>query len=301
MKLADKKNVWFLFVSFLMLSFVSACSAGKGNIAENAQAKPAVKPSELKAADGKKDEPTGDLWEQAKIMLRLDNHRGFQKGEEDFNTLRAQNPDDPKITGWLAQLYVAWAEAVKNDIEMLKRKIEASKAAKEMKDERSFFALIDTRLAKLAYLKGRAKSLGEELLSKHPENYIGHRVMADYYRLMNERDLMNAELEKVKSLNPDSVGLIFIQGAVKAQFEKDYNGAIALYDQALQRDPQFIKALFFKGLALDALDKKAEAHEVMELIRKKAGNHPGVQAYYSMETYISNLSFEAKSGTDKSK
>ena len=118
-----------------------------------------------------------------------------------------------------------------------------------------------------------------EVIEGHPDNYIGYRVSADFYRMIRDWenfDTMVAELEK---LNPKSNGLLFLKGAHAVQVDKDIARATRYYRQALEHDPEFVRAQAHLVLIqpsvkdmlveLDALEAKNPAHQLL----RWAGDH----------------------------
>lgn len=235
-----------------------------------------------------------DLLEKAKLMLRIDDYRYFEKAETDFLTLRFKNPDDAEVNGWLAQTYAAWGEQINHEMAMMLKQAMVSEAARKIKKIKALSAIMNHRRAQLFYVNESAKALAQSLIDAKPDNYIGYRVMADYYRIEGDRAKMNEYLTQVERLNPDSVGLLFVRGAEQAKFDKNYEGAVLIYDQVLDKDPMFVKALFFKALALKELGKAEEAKAAMDEVLKKSPKHPGVLAYRSMEQYLEELNEEAE-------
>ncbi len=241
----------------------------------------------------------GDL-EKAERLLRLDDYRQFQQAEINFITLRLKDRDNPILAGWLAQLYVAWTEQLRSEIHFLKRTLTAAEIGADVQKKAGVLALLDLRRKELADADEGARSLGNVLMTHNADTYIGHRAMADYYRIMGDHDKMEEELAKVRKLNPNSVGLRFVEGAGKARFEHDYPAAIRLFDQALAMDPMFLKALYFKGLAQDAMGERDAARATMLAVLAKSPNHPGAQTYLGLQEYLALLDQEARTQMEKS-
>ncbi|RJO65025.1 MAG: hypothetical protein C4523_17130 [Myxococcales bacterium] len=232
-----------------------------------------------------------DLFSRVQEMLRLDDYSRFERAEVDCLAAHFQKPDDTQIAGWLAQLYVAWNEQIVNEVRWLSRKLE-SPIGTAPETTAQLRAVLAHRQALNDYVRKSAWGLSRALVEANPNDYIGHRVQADLYRLAGDKEKMDAEIAAVEKLNPDSVGLLFLKGAAKAQFEKDYAAAIAFYDLALARDPQFAKALFFKGLALHALGKEAEARQTMNEVLRLSPKHPGARVYLAPDEYLAALGRE---------
>lgn len=236
----------------------------------------------------------GGSFEKAKEALRLDDFRDFDNAEMHLLTLRLGQRENVEIGGWLAQLYVAWAEQLRSEIWMLQVKLAAARAGGEQKDRQAVFSLIDYRISQLEEVEEGAQGMCNLLVTYNPDNYIGHRVLADYYRLMGDEKMMRREMEEVRRLNPQSVGLKFLEGAAKAYFEHDYQGAILHYEQSLEKDEKFVKALYFKGLAEHFLGQSESARLTMERVLGESVGHPGARGYLSMEKYLSDLTEEAR-------
>lgn len=236
----------------------------------------------------------GGSFEKAKEALRLDDFRYFDKAEMHLLTLRLGQRENVQIAGWLAQLYVAWAEQLRSEIWMLRVKLAAARARGEQKDRQAVFSLIDYRINQLEEVEEGAQGMCNLLVTYNSDDYIGHRVLADYYRLMGDEKLMRREMEEVRRLNPKSVGLIFLEGAAKAFFEHDYQAAIIHYEQSLEKDQNFVKGRYFKGLAEHSLGQVESARLTMERVLEQSASHPGARGYLSMEKYLSDLTEEAR-------
>jgi len=237
---------------------------------------------------------TEELLASAKQMLRMDDFREFEKAEFRFLAVRLWRAQDAEIAGWLAQLYVAWVEQLKSEIDFLRLKVAASKVARQKDDFNALMALIDYRLMKLAEVEESARLLCNSMLTYFPEHYMSHRVMADYYRVMEDGEKAELKLATVEKLNPDSVGLLFITGALKMQVKQDYIGSIKYFDEALQKDPDFLKAQYFKGIAFHRMGRPDFAAQAMRKVLSQSPNHPGAKAYLAAEAYIKTLTEEAK-------
>lgn len=234
--------------------------------------------------------------DQAKKMLYLDDFQQFQKSEMHFVALRLKHRDDTKIQGLLTQIYVAWSEQLKSEIEFLKWRLGSPESPGDEKFRKTIMVLIDYKQNLAAGVDERARKLGDELITMNPDTYVGHRAMADYYRIIGDRKKMTLELAEVRKLNPKSNGMIFIEGAAKAQFDKDYDGAIATFDRAITNDPKFVKAIFQKGLALHNSRRYDEAKTVMKEVLEKSPAHPGALALVATDKYVKSLTKVAEKG-----
>lgn len=225
----------------------------------------------------------------AKRMLKLDDYHEFEKAEFRFIAVRIWRMADVEVAGWLAQLYVAWADQLKSEISFLRLQYKAACEYCKEDEQKSLKSLVDYRAAKLEEVEENARLLCNMLRAYYPNHYLTHRVMADYFRIMGDHEKAEDRLLIVEDLNPGSVGLIFLKGAMMADFDKSYISAVAFYDKALERDPDFIKALYFKAMAYVKMGNDKLAKESMKEVLAKSPNHPGAKAYLSAESYVEQL------------
>ena len=98
-------------------------------------------------------------------------------------------------------------------------------------------------LAKLASEHVAAgANLAREVISKNPADYHGYRVAADFYRLRQDWAGFDGMVKKIEETNPQSNGLVFLQGISAAQREGDAAKAIGLFKKAIERDNKFVRA-----------------------------------------------------------
>jgi tetratricopeptide (TPR) repeat protein len=82
----------------------------------------------------------------------------------------------------------------------------------------------------------------EALIERHPDSYLGYRLMADYYRTLRDWPKFDEMVARIAEINPKSNGLIFLRGAAAFQMSHDLPKATEQYHQALKNDPQFVRA-----------------------------------------------------------
>lgn len=230
----------------------------------------------------------------AQRMVRSDDYREFERAEFRLVALRIWRSEDVTIATWLAQLYVAWAEQLKNEISFLRLKGAAARIQNSEEDSRAVETLVDYRLAKLAEVEEKARTLCNMLRTYYPSHYTSHRVMADYFRVLGDREKMDTHLVIVEQLNPESGGYLFLKGAVLAEYEADYIQAVEYYDRAIKKDPEFVKAHYFKALAFHEMGRMDEARALMEDVLVRSPGHPGAKAYLAAESYLAKLTQEVK-------
>ncbi|MBI5529836.1 MAG: hypothetical protein HY897_26225 [Deltaproteobacteria bacterium] len=98
-------------------------------------------------------------------------------------------------------------------------------------------------LSKLAaeHVAAGAK-LSREVIEKKPSEYYGYRVAADFYRLRQDWGKFDEMVKKIEETNPNSNGLVFLQGVSAAQREGNIPKAIDFFKKALERDAKFVRA-----------------------------------------------------------
>jgi tetratricopeptide (TPR) repeat protein len=109
-----------------------------------------------------------------------------------------------------------------------------------------------------------------EAIEKFPKSYLGYRVAADFYRLMEDWPAFTEMLAAAKKRNPDSNGLRFLKGAEAFQNKKDRAAATAFYKDALAKDPGFVRAQ--SHLLMIQPDVKG-LHTELERLRKLNPQH----------------------------
>lgn len=115
--------------------------------------------------------------------------------------------------------------------------------------------------------------IAREVVARRPDEYIGYRLAADYYRLRHDWLQFDRMIVKLTDLNPDSNGLVFLQGVSVLEREANVAGAQALFRKALERDPSFVRAqvaLFlsypFVGDAYDEYAKLKNANPRHQIV-----------------------------------
>lgn len=147
------------------------------------------------------------------------------------------------VMGNLDRLYTSTADALQKksetqsltDNETVRLEELRGATAKLRRAGAAFTALIIEHLT-----AGSEKA--EETISEFPDSYLGYRVAADYHRLMEDWPAFDEMIQKVTERNPDSNGMRFLKGAASFRTEKNRAAAADFYRQALQTDPEFVRA-----------------------------------------------------------
>ena len=67
-------------------------------------------------------------------------------------------------------------------------------------------------------------------------------MAADYYRTVRQWDEFEKMMRRIEKINPQSNGLVFLKGAAAFQRDGELELAEAYYLEALERDPDFVRA-----------------------------------------------------------
>ncbi|MBI1947303.1 MAG: hypothetical protein HYS27_16535 [Deltaproteobacteria bacterium] len=197
----------------------------------------------------------------------------------------------PEAAALRAQVQLAWGEAELTVAEVLAsladridgrvralmvRKLAAAGRASLEADLAKLHLYRDTDEA-LRLLAAEHVAIGMEgaqkVIAERPDDYVGYRVAADGHRLRNEWRDFSAMVVKVEESNPDSNGLVFLRGVAAQMRDGDAVEAIKLYRQALERDPQFVRAqaqlvlvqtnIFEQKKELDKLRALSPDHQIV--------------------------------------
>lgn len=194
----------------------------------------------------------------------------------------------PEALALKAQLLLAWGEAeltvaeiLANTADKLDANVRAMQVRKLVEAELASF---EAERAKVALYRDTDQALrllaaehvaagvedAEKFIAAKPDDYIGYRVAADAHRLRNEWREFSAMVAKVEETNPDSNGLVFLRGVAAQMRDGDASEAIGFYRQALEKDPQFIRAQAQLVLAqANVFEQKKE----LEKLRAVAPDH----------------------------
>ncbi len=256
-------------------------------------------------------------FDSATALVRTDDRDRFPEAERLFDeVIRAGGHADTVY--WKAQMLMAWSDALAEEAIVLAR-AEAQLAATvaraetrveelETPEAREFAEVVATKVRKLhdrlgvtlarwrqeaAEHRARGLALVEAEIRDQPNPpYQAHRVLADYYRIKGDHERARAELEAVRALNPESAGLRFVHGVMLLKVDRDLDGAIASMDEALAIDGEFVKALYYKGLALAQKDDSAAAEAVMKAVLEKSPGHQGAETYLETAASVREASAE---------
>jgi hypothetical protein len=138
-----------------------------------------------------------------------------------------------------------------------------------------------------AHIK-EGSTLAQQVIAQNPNDYVGYRVAADFYRLNQDWEQFAAMVAMIEKVKPDSNGLAFLRAIAAADRDNDRAKAAQLFREALARDPQFIRAqaqlvLWADSVATqyqeyEALKAKNPSHQIVlwagERIQQDAGATP---------------------------
>lgn len=162
-----------------------------------------------------------------------------------------------------AQIELAWGEGLMDTAALLttavaeatsaedeERHLEALRLAGAGKDDASdLTSAIDARVAESLAMRAEgvtrlrsAHARVQTLLAEAPDDYRVHRIAADYYRIRNDWDAFQVEVDRTAALKPDSNGLRFQRGLAALARDQDPDKGTRLLQEALAVDPAFTRA-----------------------------------------------------------
>jgi tetratricopeptide (TPR) repeat protein len=199
-------------------------------------------------------------------VLRTDQISRFPDG-----IAFAQTQDGIRARALEGQIELAWADA-----QVIVAEILAYNAGKLMDKQGAFQigADLTNKVSQLAVIveslklmarehRARGAELARDIILKAPGDYLGYRLIADYYRMENKWDAFEENLGKLEAANPVSNGLVFQRGVAALLRDKDPPLAVTFFKQALVKDPNFVRAQAFLVSAQDS--SKGMIHEYFKL------------------------------------
>jgi len=112
--------------------------------------------------------------------------------------------------------------------------------------------------------------LAKEVIAATPNDYLGYRVAADFYRLTEDWASFDETVKKLEALNPSSNGLVFARAMEALQRNNDRSKAVDLLKQALANDPKFTRA---RAQLLLASPNLEDAWKEFEALKGAQPNH----------------------------
>jgi len=221
-------------------------------------------------------------------ILKLDQVNLFQKAV-DFATRH----DGLEASVLEAQIELAWGESYAILMEVLLAlgqyvdrstmhlQLKRRRTAAEETELEGLIALTDrtARVVEAFQLmmmdhNKKGKRLAGDVIAEHPDSYLGYRLAADYYRTVRAWPKFNEMIAKIEAIKPDSNGLVFLKAAAALQRDQDPQGAADLYREALDNDPQFVRA---QAHLLMTHQEFAPMYAEFKKLRKLNPNHQVVQ------------------------
>lgn len=166
--------------------------------------------------------------------------------------------EGPEAASLHAQIELAWGEAYQIMAtlqKIVRQQLSgiASYLAKDAEKNAAQIEQLNKNLHELDVITGalemeaaahgkRGADLAEAFIAANPDSYLGYRLGADYYRLNKQWVKFDEMVVKLKEKNPDSNGLVFLEGAAAYQKNKDMAKATELFTKALAKDPAFVRA-----------------------------------------------------------
>lgn len=115
----------------------------------------------------------------------------------------------------------------------------------------------------------RGAKIARGVIDSNPDNYLGYRVAADYYRLRQDWANFKKMIEQIEATNPDSNGLLFLRGVAAVEFDDDLGQAIGHFRQALERDPKFTRAQAQLVLNQDSVRAQFDEYQILKKLNPR--------------------------------
>lgn len=200
--------------------------------------------------------------------------------------------DDAKARALHAQIELAWGDAnvVLADIlwenaarlRHTKRRLDVKAATgglaatdqkmldltKVLIEKETSIAAALMRVAAVHFATG--SEVARKVIESMPEDYVGYRVAADFYRLSQDWERFAGMVSKIEATNPESNGLAFLRGVAAADRDSDRKKAAEYLRTALARDPKFTRAQAQLVLWAGSV---AEQHQALVKLEALNPNH----------------------------
>lgn len=219
--------------------------------------------------------------DEAVELLKSDEISSFAAGA-DF----AAKDTTPQGRALHAQIELAWGEAQHIVSDLIDRatfnlheeyQLLAKRSATKGLDakEQARFTQLEKSLDEMAGVSNALTRLGDEhivagikaakdVIASSPNDYLGYRVAADFYRLTEDWANFDTTVKKLEELNPKSNGLVFARAMEALQRNQDRATAVKLLEQAVETDPKFTRARAQLLLAHGNIDAAWSAYEALK-------------------------------------
>ncbi|MBK7859176.1 MAG: hypothetical protein IPJ65_11260 [Archangiaceae bacterium] len=277
------KKLTLLFVFALAFSCAGTSAVTRASEHQNLsleEAQTIVSTLEKKSG-GETPAPQPKTLDEAVELLKSDEISSFAVGA-DF----AAKDTSPQGKALDAQIELAWGEAQHIVSDLLDRatfnlheeyQLLAKRSATKGLDakEQARFTQLEKALDEMAGVSNALTKLGDEhiatgikkakdVIAANPNEYLGYRVAADYYRLTEDWANFDVAVKKLEELNPKSNGLVFARAMEAMQRTQDRSKAVTLLEQALQNDPKFTRARAQLLLAHSNIDSAWSVYEALK-------------------------------------
>jgi len=177
--------------------------------------------------------------------------------------------DEPEILYEIANVYVK-----KNRIQEARATLQTALAA-DPGHTRSRYLLAG--ILAVSGESGRALEEYRRVVEEDPEYYEeGYLHIATLLAEKGEFPQAEEALGQLIARNPESYLAFYYRGRIRAT-QKNFDGALADYDEALKIAPGFDAALLDSGAVLEILDRNAEAEERYKKALQASPNNPFIR------------------------
>ena len=117
---------------------------------------------------------------------------------------------------------------------------------------------------------GKGAGLAQEVINANPNDYVGWRLAADFYRMRGEWPKFDEMVKKIEETNPESNGLLFLKGTAALERDGNVVESTNLLRQALAKDKDFTRAQAQLVLSRPTVD---DTFAELEKLRAASPNH----------------------------
>ncbi len=201
----------------------------------------------------------------------------------------ASQTSDPKAKALQAQIELAWGDAhlilaelfsdaanrLRQSVRYLSRGAfqgdeEKARIAEMKKTIEQCETVSEALEALAAEHVGKGAGLAQEVINANPNDYVGWRLAADFYRMRGEWPKFDEMVKKIEETNPESNGLLFLKGTAALERDGNVVESTNLLRQALAKDKDFTRAQAQLVLSRPTVD---DTFAELEKLRAGAPNH----------------------------
>lgn len=216
-------------------------------------------------------DPAVQYLERADALFASHRVARFAEAAFEYTKAIGLHESDPHIRSTISRVHAVWAQELLFQAADLEREIGANP---DPKARTLVFALGREAL----WLGEQAKHHGEQAARKSPGNREAEVALADALRLTNNLVGARSELDRPNEGQDSPSGESLRVAALLAIAEAggDLRAGVALASQAVERDPDLIRARLLLARCLFAASDPTAARQQLHAVMTIDRNHPGV-------------------------